>query len=215
MKMCFKITHLRLPPHPTRVSESKCSDTFGQLWGRNQRYVSISDKTCYCKISQSLETARFVFRIVRPLWNLTDTSEAMLQMCLSNFKSIRWFKLPISQLRDFTRSYDKTSFRILKQDPGWPRSGMRWLSMATTNVNVLFNRKLTCPCLSLANHRLRKQKQIRYFGSLSLVVAVGQTNFPAASTNTTMTISFEPISWSLFKAKSNKMRRVTQWWGEC
>ena len=29
---------------------------------------------------------------------------------------MRKFKLPISRLRDFTRSYDKTSYRILKRD---------------------------------------------------------------------------------------------------
>ena len=38
--------------------------------------VSISDKTSYCKISKSLEVARFVFRIVPSLWNLTGTSAA-------------------------------------------------------------------------------------------------------------------------------------------
>ena len=39
-------------------------------------------------------------------------------MCLSNFKAIRQFKVPISWLRDFTRSYEMTSFRILRQGPG-------------------------------------------------------------------------------------------------
>ena len=29
-----------------------------------------------------------------------------------------WFKLTISRLRDFTESYDKTSYGILKQGPG-------------------------------------------------------------------------------------------------
>ena len=38
-------------------------------------------------------------------------------MCLSNFKAIRQFKVPISWLRDFTRSYEKTSFRILRRGP--------------------------------------------------------------------------------------------------
>ena len=40
-------------------------------------------------------------------------------MCLSNFKAIRQFKVPISCLRDFTRSYEKTSFRILRRGPGY------------------------------------------------------------------------------------------------
>ena len=39
-------------------------------------------------------------------------------MCLSNFKAIRKFKVPISWLRDFTRSYEKTSFRVLRRGPG-------------------------------------------------------------------------------------------------
>ena len=79
--------------------------------------VSISEKTSFRKISLSLEAARFVFRIVRSLWNLTGTSAAVLPMCLSNFKAIRQFKVPISWLRDFTRSYEKTSFRILRRGP--------------------------------------------------------------------------------------------------
>ena len=79
--------------------------------------VSISEKTSYRKISWSLEAARFVFRIVRSLWNLTGTSSAVLPMCLSNVKAIRQFKVPISWLRDLTRSYEKTSFRILRRGP--------------------------------------------------------------------------------------------------
>ena len=67
---------------------------------------------------------RFVFRIVRSLWNLTGTSAAVLPMCLSNFKAIRQFKVPISSLRDFTRSYEKTSFRIFRRGPG---SHEEWL----------------------------------------------------------------------------------------
>ena len=57
------------------------------------------------------------FRIVLSLWNLTGTSAAVLPMCLSNFKAIRQFKVPSSWLRDFTRSYEKTSFRILRRGP--------------------------------------------------------------------------------------------------
>ena len=79
--------------------------------------VSISEKTSYRKISRSLKAARFVFRIVRSLWNLTGTLAALLPMCLSNFKAIRQFKVPISWLWDFTRSDDKTSFRILRRGP--------------------------------------------------------------------------------------------------
>ena len=51
--------------------------------------VLVSDKTSYHKISQSLEAARFVFRFTWLLWNLTGTSAAVLQMCLSNFKAMQ------------------------------------------------------------------------------------------------------------------------------
>ena len=77
--------------------------------------VSLSNKTSYSKISLSLEAARFVFRIVRSLWNLTGALAAVLLMCVSNFKVMQWFKLLISLLRTFTRSYNKTSHRILKR----------------------------------------------------------------------------------------------------
>ena len=80
--------------------------------------VSISDKTSCRKISWSLEAAKLVFIIVWSLWNLTGTSAALLPMCLSNFKAMRKLKLSISRLRDFTRSNDKTSYRILKRGPG-------------------------------------------------------------------------------------------------
>ena len=108
---------------------------------RHQGPVSISDKTSYRKISWSLEAARFVFRIVRSLWNLTGTSAAMLNdegkiffrndgvflslrkactwattcaLCLSNFKA----------MRDYTRSCDKTSYRILRRAPWSPETTM-------------------------------------------------------------------------------------------
>ena len=51
--------------------------------------VSISNKTSYRKILRSLAVARFVFRIVRSLWNLTVTSVVMLPKGLPNFKAMR------------------------------------------------------------------------------------------------------------------------------
>ena len=83
-----------------------------------QSPVSISDKRSYQKISYSLEATRFVSRIFQSLWNLTGTSAALLPMWLSNFKAMRRFKLSIPRLRDFTRSYYKTSYWILKRGPG-------------------------------------------------------------------------------------------------
>ena len=86
--------------------------------------VSISEKSSFRKISYSLEAAIFVFRIVRSLWNLTGTSAAVLPMCLSHFKGILLFNVPISWVRDFTRSYGKTSFLILRRGPGVLKSIM-------------------------------------------------------------------------------------------
>ena len=80
----------------------------------------------------------FVFRIVRSLWNLTGTSAAMLPMCLSNFKAIRQFKVPISWLRDFTRSYEKTSFWILRRGPD-----SNWFLQAVFKTHV---KKISRPC---------------------------------------------------------------------
>ena len=78
---------------------------------KHQDLISISDKTSYFKILQSLEAERFLFRVVWSLCNLTGTSAG----CLKHFKAIWQLKLPISQLRGFTRSSDKTSYRILKR----------------------------------------------------------------------------------------------------
>ena len=62
-------------------------------------------QTSFCKISESLEAARFVLRIVRSPWNLTGTSAAR---CVSNFKAMRKLNVPISRFRDFTISCDNT-----------------------------------------------------------------------------------------------------------
>ena len=58
------------------------------------------------KVSKPRDSYLELYRIARSLWNLTDTSEALLPICLSNFKAMRQFILPISRLRDFTRSYE-------------------------------------------------------------------------------------------------------------
>ena len=50
--------------------------------------ASISDTTSYCKISHSLKAARFVFRIVLWLRNLTVISVTIVSWGLSNFKAM-------------------------------------------------------------------------------------------------------------------------------
>ena len=64
-----------------------------------------------CKISQGIEAARLLFRIIRSLWNLAGTSAAVLPISLSNFKALKKLKSPISRLRDFTSSYYKCLIR--------------------------------------------------------------------------------------------------------
>ena len=82
--------------HKTLLDTVRCPDkAHGPFW--------ISDKTSYRKISWNLAATRFVFRMVRSLWNL---------MWLSSFKAMRWLKISISH-RDIVRSYDKTSYWIL------------------------------------------------------------------------------------------------------
>ena len=92
---------------------------------KNQDLISVSDKTSSCKISQNLEAAGiwFVFRIVRSLWNLTGS------MCLSNFKAIPISQQPISYLRNFARSHDKPSYRILKRGPELWHIVLFWYSI--------------------------------------------------------------------------------------
>ena len=57
-----------------------------------QSPVSISDKTPYREISQSLEGARSYVKMFVSLWNLTSSSAAVLLLCQSNFRAIGRFK---------------------------------------------------------------------------------------------------------------------------
>ena len=90
--------------------------------------VSITHNPSYCKIPQSLEVARFVFRIALWLENLTGASAVLLPMCLWNFKAIRTFEHSMSRLRDFTRSHDKMSYWILKVYMETTPEGLVYLS---------------------------------------------------------------------------------------
>ena len=74
---------------------------------RDQAPVSISDKTSNRKILQSLEAARFVFRIVQSLWNLTGTSAAACACQISK----RWDDLNY-QSRGFETSRDLAIRRL-------------------------------------------------------------------------------------------------------
>ena len=69
------------------------------IYQGNQGPVSICDRSSYRKNSWSLEAARFDFRIVQSLWNLTGSSAALLPKSLSDFKSMWYLNC---QSRDFT-----------------------------------------------------------------------------------------------------------------
>ena len=114
----------------------------------DQGPVSISDETSCRKISGSLESAKFVFRIDRSLRKLTVTSAVLLPRCLSNFKAMRPFIPPILLPRDLKKSYDKTSCRILKRAQGPYRysllmRGIKFESFAKYlfAMNVIFLQK--------------------------------------------------------------------------
>ena len=71
---------------------------------RHQGPISIPDKTFYRKISRNLEAARLLVKIITSLWNLPGTSEELLPIFLSNFRTMGQFWLQISRLRGCTRS---------------------------------------------------------------------------------------------------------------
>ena len=69
------------------------------------------------KILWSLGGARFGFRLFQSLWTFMGTSTAAQPRCLSHFRAMCLLSHPISRLRDFTKSYAKTSFRFMNRDP--------------------------------------------------------------------------------------------------
>ena len=104
---------------------------------------SLSGKTSYRKFSWSIEAARFWFRLLQSLWNLTDTSAARLPRCLSNFRAIRSLWHPISRLRDFTRFGGKTSYRLVSKGSDWIGAHQ------TISHTVLHNHQAVCKSWTL------------------------------------------------------------------
>ena len=97
--------------------------TSGFLWsrwrGKRSRHSRRMRNPLFCvsgKRSMDEMCKAKVGRFVAELYDRSEIRQA--HQCLSNFKAMRWFRLPISRLRDFTGSYDKTSYRISKQGPG-------------------------------------------------------------------------------------------------
>ena len=85
----------------------------------SQRTVSISDKKPQCKILQSLETTRFVFRIFQLPLNLARSWTAMLLCRLPSFKAIWIFNMQSHGFSSIllTSFYDKAFSQILKRAP--------------------------------------------------------------------------------------------------
>ena len=120
--------------------------------------ISMPDKASYCKISQHLEAARFVFRIVRLLWYLTGTSTAMLSMrCLCRWNcqiSKRCDRLNY-QSREISR--DLTMIRLI---PGSfptnisPLNTQIAKSLGSTLIRHRSNAKVSASFLIYADSRL-------------------------------------------------------------
>ena len=71
------------------VKNERCLGAWNSGHSVSQGLYSLSGRTYYRKISWSLEAARFGFKLVQSLWNLTGTSTAPLPRCLPNFRAMR------------------------------------------------------------------------------------------------------------------------------
>ena len=96
--------------------------------------VSISDKTSYLKILWSLEVARFVFKIVRSLWNLTGTMAE--HCCRGGCQILKQCDNLNCQSRGLETSRDLTIRRLIGYWNGARVRDHVWLSMAYTSLRV-------------------------------------------------------------------------------
>ena len=94
---------------PNLQSGVYCLPIGGFIRSQPSAYNALNNKTSHRKILRSLASARYNLMVVRSLWNLTGLA-VILSRCHSNFRTIRWFKHPISWLRCFTRSDGKMSY---------------------------------------------------------------------------------------------------------
>ena len=91
--------------------------------------VSISDKTAYRKISQSLEAARFAFRIVRSLWNLFARHLGSSACQIS-----KWYQNFNTQSRAFETLRDLTIRRFIVY---WNGSQLAGYEYVTHDIDVV------------------------------------------------------------------------------
>ena len=106
-------------------------------------------------------------------------------MCLSNFKAMRQFKVPISWLRDFTRSYENTYFRILRRGPVSFRFENRWpvptnnLARTRLAFRVLtFTNKILLPAHGWYFMSESLQTKYLYSQSMYLKLSFGKCHIP-------------------------------------
>ena len=90
------------------------------------RRLALDFTSCYwlspyhMHLTWSLEAARLVY--ILAFWNVDrDVSVALLPMCPSNFRAMGQFQTQILRLRDFTGSYDETSYRGLSDIETGPK----------------------------------------------------------------------------------------------
>ena len=102
--------------------------------------VPKSDKMSYCKISWNLEAARLVIWIIIWLWNLTGALAALLPNCLFNFRVFGQFKIQVSWLWFFVRSYSMVPYWIFKQ----PLVIMECYCHEKTNLPMTMVIMITC-----------------------------------------------------------------------
>ena len=106
------------------------------LW-LHQGPVSLSDKTFYCNISQSLEASRFVLRIIRSLRNLTGISAGLPTCQISKrYEHFNTLSIAFETLWYFTiRSTRVTWYHIVrwtftvKDNPQVCFRSYNWLSL--------------------------------------------------------------------------------------
>ena len=107
-----------------------------------QKYLglySLSTKMSYRRISWSLEAVRLDVIMIVSIKNLTDISRVPLPRYVSNFRAIVKVKTQISRLRDFTRFWGKTSFRLVNIDPGKHIGMFSWLVFLTRHTRFIYH----------------------------------------------------------------------------
>ena len=102
--------------------------------------IWISGRTSYSKILWRVGAMRLRFRLFQSLRNWATILAALLLSHLLDCKAISSFWHPVSQLQDFVRSHDKTSYSLVDRGPGSCFSQTLYLksSWASKDFNWIF-----------------------------------------------------------------------------